>query len=51
MAKIEAVKMTMQDNISQALSNCMTLEKIESDAADLQAKLHHQRMARPRVSL
>lgn len=37
MAKVDAVKLQMQDNIQQALENCVTLEKIENDSADLQA--------------
>ena len=32
MAKVESVKLQMQDNIQQALENCVKLEKIENDA-------------------
>jgi hypothetical protein len=37
LGKVDVLKMKMQDNIRQALENSVTLEKIESDAADLQA--------------
>ena len=37
LAKVDAVKLQMQDNIQQALENCLKLEKISKDAEDLQA--------------
>lgn len=36
-AKVEAVKLQMQDNLQVALENCVKLEKIEQDAEELQA--------------
>jgi vesicle-associated membrane protein 4 len=38
MAKVEAVKLQMQDNIQQSLENCIKLEKISADAEELQAQ-------------
>lgn len=34
--KVDAVKLTMQDNINVALSNCIKLESIEKQAEELQ---------------
>ena len=34
--KVETVKLTMQDNIEQALLNCTALEDVEGKAARLQ---------------
>jgi hypothetical protein len=34
--KVDAVKLTMQDNINVALSNCVKLESIEQQAEELQ---------------
>mmetsp|Transcript_61233 Transcript_61233/g.138580 ORF Transcript_61233/g.138580 Transcript_61233/m.138580 type:complete len:293 (+) Transcript_61233:115-993(+) len=40
MAKVDEVKVQMEANISQALENCVQLEKLENDSADLQASAH-----------
>ena len=38
MAKVEGVKMIMQENIEIALQNCVSLEHIDKQAEDLQAQ-------------
>ena len=40
MAKVEAVKLSMQDNIQQALANCVTLERIEENAGKVGRRRH-----------
>ena len=36
MAKVDAVKLVMQENVEIALQNCVTLEHIEKQAEDLE---------------
>ena len=38
LAKVESVKMIMQENIEVALQNCVSLESIDKQAEDLQAQ-------------
>ena len=37
-AKVESVKLVMQDNVEMALRNCVTLESIEKKAEELQTQ-------------
>jgi hypothetical protein len=43
LAKVDVLKMTMQDNIKQALENSVTLEKIEQDSGKSIEKLKEKR--------